>query len=46
MQVMIFVDEGEEEGKKSTNVYISKGQLISKCPFSVIAWTKIPMKCF
>jgi hypothetical protein len=23
---------------------ISKGQLISKCPFGVIVWTKIPTK--
>ena len=25
---------------------IGKGQLISKCPFSVIVWTKIPTKKF
>ena len=24
----------------------SKGQLISKCPFRVIVWTKIPMNFF
>ena len=26
--------------------FISKGQLISKCPFGVIVWTKIAMKIF
>ena len=25
---------------------LTKGQLISKCPFGVIVWTKIPMKFF
>ena len=25
---------------------IDKGQLISKCPFGVIVWTKIPTKIF
>ena len=25
---------------------IVKGQLISKCPFGVIVWTKIPTKSF
>ena len=25
---------------------LTKGQLISKCPFSVIIWTKIPTKNF
>ena len=35
---------------KSTNLMpvwklrLTKGQLISKCPFGVIVWTKIPMK--
>ena len=24
----------------------SKGQLISKCPFGIIVWTKIPTKLF
>ena len=30
--------------KKATETYapLAKGQLISKCPFSVIVWTKIP----
>jgi hypothetical protein len=25
---------------------ITKGQLISKCPFGIIVWTKIPTKLF
>ena len=25
---------------------VTKGQLISKCPFGVIVWTKIPTKFF
>ena len=24
----------------------TKGQFISKCPFGVIVWTKIPTNCF
>ena len=27
-------------------VILTKGQLISKCPFGVIVWTKIPTKKF
>ena len=27
-------------------LFVTKGQLISKCPFGVIVWTKIPMKIF
>ena len=26
--------------------YFLKGQLISKCPFGIIVWTKIPTKLF
>ena len=26
--------------------FYSKGQLISKCPFGIIVWTKIPTKLF
>ena len=26
--------------------FLDKGQLISKCPFGVIVWTKIPTKKF
>ena len=26
--------------------FVCKGQLISKCPFGVIVWTKIPTKRF
>ena len=41
-------------GKKSCNSGFvncwtagdAKGQLISKCPFGVIVWTKIPTKIF
>ena len=29
-----------------TNETFTKGQLISKCPFGVIVWTKIPTKFF
>ena len=25
---------------------VGKGQLISKCPFGIIVWTKIPTKLF
>ena len=31
---------------KSIKRIFIKGQLISKCPFGVIVWTKIPMKKF
>ena len=31
---------------KPIRVFQSKGQLISKCPFGVIVWTKIPTKKF
>ena len=29
-----------------TELEFTKGQLISKCPFGVIVWTKIPTKKF
>ena len=31
---------------KNTIAVLHKGQLISKCPFSVIVWTKIPTNVF
>jgi hypothetical protein len=30
----------------SMKTHLPKGQLISKCPFGVIVWTKIPTKFF
>ena len=37
-----------EESKVNIGIvgYDTKGQLISKCPFGVIVWTKIPTKNF
>ena len=33
-------------GEITTSTASAKGQLISKCPFGVIVWTKIPTKNF
>ena len=35
-----------EKAKKNFFLKILKGQIISKCPFGVIVWTKIPTKFF
>ena len=32
--------------KAALGEYLDKGQLVSKCPFGVIVWTKIPTKIF
>ena len=34
------------DGKTLVYALDDKGQLISKCPFGVIVWTKIPTKSF
>ena len=36
----------KETKKCKTHLSFYKGQLISKCPFGVIVWTKIPTKFF
>ena len=39
--------ECEFNSKEENNfVHHAKGQLISKCPFGIIVWTKIPTKLF
>ena len=40
-----FVKYSERSALLAHLLY-TKGQLISKCPFSVIVWTKIPTKFF
>ena len=36
-----------DSSKKRTNEFVlTKGQFISKCPFGIIVWTKIPTKLF
>ena len=35
-----------EQVNLSVKIVNFKGQLISKCPFGVIVWTKIPTKFF
>ena len=37
-----------EEKRDNSNLFrpLPKGHLISKCPFGVIVWTKIPTKKF
>ena len=37
---------GNTESSEIEKPQQTKGQLISKCPFGVIVWTKIPMKFF
>ena len=40
----LWANSKQLEGSKYTCTY--KGQLISKCPFGVIVWTKIPTNFF
>jgi hypothetical protein len=41
-----WVRNTDENGVVNEDVHVPKGQLISKCPFGVIVWTKRPMKKF
>ena len=38
------IPDGYEGTKTIIDYVVVKGQLISKCPFGVIVWTKIPTK--
>ena len=38
------IPDGYEGTKTIIDYVVVKGQLISKCPFGVIIWTKIPTK--
>ena len=45
-EVQAEIETEKNDGAKIQIVEIVKGQLISKCPFGVIVWTKIPTKNF
>ena len=36
----------KQESSRQKIAPLTKGQLISKCPFGIIVWTKIPTKSF